>query len=109
MKLQKKKLLKKLILLKKQGKTICGYAATSKSTTILNYCDIGYDKINYICDTTKEKIGKFSPGKHIPIKDMRYFYDHPTDYVYLFAWNHKLEIFNKEKKFKGHWFSHVDL
>ena len=105
----KKKIVEKINSLKKKGKSICGYAATSKSTTVLNYCNIGKNEINYICDTTKEKIGKFSPGKHIPIKDMSYFYKNPTDCVYLFAWNHKLEIFDKEKNFKGHWFSHVEL
>ena len=102
-------IIEKIKVLKQQGKSICGYAATSKSTTILNYCNIGINEIDYICDTTKEKIGKYSPGKHIPIKDMNYFHNNPTDCVYLFAWNHKKEIFNKEKKFKGLWFSHVEL
>ena len=90
-------------------KTFCGYAATSKSTTILNYCNIGTNYIDFICDTTKEKIGKFSPGKHIPITDMNYFQNNMSDCIYLFAWNHKEEIFNKEKNFKGEWFSHVSL
>jgi len=94
---------------KDEGRTICGYAATSKSTTILNYCNIGTNYIDFICDTTKEKIGKFSPGKHIPIRDINYFHENMTDCVYLFAWNHKEEIFNKEKNFRGEWFSHVNL
>jgi len=105
----KKKILNKINSYKKNGKSICGYAATSKSTTILNYCNINSNHIDYICDTTKEKIGKFSPGMHIPIKDMDYFHKNQTDCVYLFAWNHKKEIFNKEKYFKGEWFSHVEL
>ena len=107
--ISKEKIKNKLRLLKEKGKSICGYAATSKSTTILNYCNIGNDYIEYICDTTKEKIGKFSPGMHIPIKDMNYFYKNMKDCIYLFAWNHKDEILNKEKNFKGEWFSHVDL
>ena len=107
--ISKKKITEKIKSIKKNGKSISGYAATSKSTTILNYCNIGNKEIDYICDTTREKIGKFSPGKHIPIKDMSYFYKNPTDYVYLFAWNHKLEIFEKEKNFNGKWFSHVEL
>jgi len=82
---------------KNDGKSICGYAATSKSTTILNYCDIDYKIIDYICDTTPEKIGKFSPGMHIPIVDMSHFNNNTTDVAYLFAWNHKHEIFKKEK------------
>ena len=107
--ISKKKIVDKINILKNQGKSICGYAATSKSTTILNYCQIGCDQIDYICDTTSEKIGKFSPGMHIPIKDMNYFRKNQTDCIYLFAWNHKLEILNKEKNFKGYWFSHVEL
>ena len=107
--ISKKKIVDKINILKNQGKSICGYAATSKSTTILNYCQIGCDQIDYICDTTSEKIGKFSPGMHIPIKDMDYFRKNQTDCIYLFAWNHKLEILNKEKNFKGYWFSHVEL
>jgi 2-polyprenyl-3-methyl-5-hydroxy-6-metoxy-1,4-benzoquinol methylase len=107
----KLKLRKKLHNFKSLGKKICGYAATSKSTTILNYCDIGHDVIDYICDTTKEKIGKFSPGKHIPIKSMDYFYKNLPDVAFLFAWNHKKEIFEKEKQFSktGEWTAHVEL
>ena len=107
----KNKLNKKIDDILMRGKTISGYAATSKSTTILNYCNIGKDKINYICDTTKDKINKFSPGKHIPIKDMKYFRNNKTDYIFLFGWNHKKEIFEKEKKFinKNQWFSHITL
>ena len=102
-------IIKKIVSFKNSGKSICGYAATSKSTTILNYCNLGTNYIDYICDTTKEKIGKFSPGMHIPIKDMDYFKKNMRDCIYLFAWNHKEEIFKKEKNFKGEWFSHVEL
>jgi methylation protein EvaC len=97
---------------KNEGKSICGYAATSKSTTILNYCGINQNSIDFICDTTPEKIGKYSPGTHIPIVPMSHFYNNLTDIVYLFAWNHKDEIFEKEKnKIKNDikWISHVDL
>ena len=107
----KKKLIKKLKNLKKNNKTIAGYAATSKSTTVFNYCNINRKLIDFICDTTKEKIGKFSPGTHIPIVSMRHFYNNLPDIVYLLAWNHKKEIFKKEKKIfkKVKWISHVKL
>ena len=107
--ISKIKINNKIKKIKENGKSICGYAATSKSTTILNYCGINKDQIDYICDTTKEKIGKYSPGTHIPIKDMNYFYKNQPDTIYLFAWNHKKEILRKEKNFKGEWFSHVKL
>ena len=108
----KKRVSNYLKKLKKGGKKICGYAATSKSTTILNYCNLNTDIIDFICDTTNEKIGKFSPGVHIPIVPMSYFRKNLPDVAYLFAWNHKDEIFAKEKEFLkkgGKWFSHVAL
>ena len=106
------KLKKTLSEYKKEGKKIAGYAATSKSTTILNYCEIGTETIDYICDTTDEKINKYSPGMHIPIVPVDYFRNNMPDIAYLFAWNHKKEIFDKEKEFtnkKNKWISHIDL
>jgi methylation protein EvaC len=102
----------KLVNLKNKNLKICGYGATSKSTTILNYCEIGPKLIDCIYDTTKDKINKFSPGMHIPIKDMAKLKKSYPDVLYLFAWNHKNEIFKKEKKFLkmgGKWISHVNL
>jgi methylation protein EvaC len=98
-----------LLKFKEDNYKIAGYAATSKSTTVLNYCNIDNKIIDYICDTTPEKIGKFSPGTHIPIVEMSHFKKFIPDVAYLFAWNHKDEILAKEKKYKGKWFSHVSL
>ena len=108
----KKNLNTHLMSLKNEGKRIVGYGATSKSTTILNYCQINSETIEYICDTTKEKIGKFSPGMHIPIVSNNHFKNDNPDIAFLFAWNHKDEIFNKEKNFtkkNGKWISHVKI
>lgn len=96
--------------LKSQGKRIAGYGATSKSTTILNYCGIGPDLIEYISDTTPIKQGKFTPGVHIPVKPYEAFKANPPDYAVLFAWNHAEEIMAKEKAFMeagGRWIVHV--
>ena len=96
--------------LKKQGKRVVGYAATSKSTTILNYCGVGPELIEYICDTTPIKQGKYSPGMHIPIVPYEVFKMNPPDYAFLFAWNHLDEIMEKEKQFAssgGKWLTHV--
>ena len=108
----KKEIVYKLNKFKEEDKIICGYAATSKSTTVLNYCDIDESTINFICDTTKEKIGKFSPGSHIPIVPISHFHGNLPDVAYLFAWNHRKEIFDKEKDFVekgGRWVSHVAI
>jgi methylation protein EvaC len=107
--LSKIKTRESLLKFKDNNYKIAGYAATSKSTTILNYCNINSKIIDYICDTTPEKIGKFSPGTHIPIVDMHHFKKFNPDVAYLFAWNHKDEILKKEKNYKGKWFSHVAL
>ena len=96
--------------LKSQGKRIAGYGATSKSTTILNYCGIGPDLVEFISDTTPIKQGKFSPGMHIPVKPYEAFQANPPDYAVLFAWNHAEEIMAKEKAFTetgGRWIVHV--
>jgi len=85
--------------IKAEGKRVVGYAATSKSTTVLNYCNIGPDLVEYIADTTPLKQGKFSPGVHIPIKPYDDFKTDSPDYAILFAWNHAQEIFAKEQDF----------
>ena len=92
------------------GKKICGYAASAKSTTALNFCGIDHKYIEYIADSTNEKIGKFTPGTHIPIKSIKYFRKNYPDIAILNSWNHKTEIMKKEYKFKkkgGKWISHV--
>ena len=107
----KKNFRKKIFRLKKEGKKICGYAASAKSTTALNYCKIDHRYIDFIADSTKEKIGKFSPGMHIPIVSIKHFRDNYPDVAILCSWNHKKEIFKKEKKFVikgGKWISHVN-
>ncbi len=96
--------------LKSRGKRIAGYGATSKSTTILNYCNIGPDLIEYISDTTPIKQGKLTPGMHIPVKPYDTFVANPPDYAVLFAWNHAEEIMAKEQGFMeagGRWIVHV--
>lgn len=93
-----------------KGKKIVGYAATSKSSTVMNYCDINSDLIAYISDTTPIKIGKFSPGCHIPIVSHDEFSNSYPDYALLLAWNHATEIFEKERSFYasgGRWISFV--
>ena len=109
--ISKKKLKIKINGILKKGKKIAGYAATSKSTTILNYCGINNKHIDFICDTTPNKINTFSPGTHIPIVTVDYFKKNIPDYTFLFAWNHKKEIFRKEKKIlnKTKWFAHVNI
>lgn len=106
----KEKFKNKLITFKKKGYKICGYAAAAKSTTLLNYCNINSNIIDYIADSTDEKVGKFSPGMHIPIVSIDHFRKNPPDIAVLFSWNHKNEILKKEKNFfekGGRWLWHT--
>jgi methylation protein EvaC len=76
---------------------VAGYGATSKSTTILNYCDIGPNLISFISDTTPIKQNKVTPGMHIPVKSYEFFKENVPDVIILFAWNHAKEIIEKER------------
>lgn len=95
---------------KKEGKRVVGYAATSKSTTITNYCGITPDLVEFISDTTPLKQGKFSPGVHIPVKPYEEFKKRYPEYALLFGWNHYDEIAAKEGEFRkagGKWILYV--
>jgi methylation protein EvaC len=93
-----------------QGKRIVGYGATSKSTTVINYCGITPAHVEFISDTTPIKQGRLSPGAHIPVKPYDEFVRHYPDYALLFAWNHATEIREKETSFVaagGRWIVYV--
>lgn len=85
--------------LKEEGDRVVGYAATSKSTTVFNYCEIGPDEIEYISDTTPLKQGRFSPGMHIPVRPHEDFAADCPGYALLLAWNHRDEIMKNEQEF----------
>lgn len=96
--------------LKKKNKRVVGYGATSKSTTVTNYCGITSELVEFISDTTPIKQGKFSPGAHIPIRPYEEFVTNYPDYALLFAWNHIDEILAKEQSFRragGKWLVYV--
>lgn len=92
----KNELVALLIKLRNEGKTVGGYAATSKSTTVLNYCELDSSLISFICDSTPEKIGMLTPGSRIPIITIEEMHLNPPDYLVLFGWNHEKEIREKE-------------
>lgn len=96
--------------LRDQGRRVVGYGATSKSTTVLNYCGITPDLIEFITDTTPGKQGLLTPGAHIPVKAPDAFHAQYPDYALLLAWNHREEILAKEQSFKaagGKWIVYV--
>ena len=88
----KRKLLSFLIELKDAGKTIVGYGAPAKGNTLLNYCGIRTDLLDYTCDRSPHKQGSFLPGTHIPIYHPDKIAETKPDYVLILPWNLKDEI-----------------
>jgi C-methyltransferase C-terminal domain/Putative zinc binding domain/Methyltransferase domain len=88
----KRALLEFLIEAKRQGKTIVGYGAPGKGNTLLNYCGIRTDFLDYTVDRNPYKHGKFLPGTHIPIYAPERIRQTKPDYLFILPWNLKDEI-----------------
>ena len=88
----KRKLLEFLIEAKRAGKTIVGYGAPGKGNTLLNYCGIRTDFLDYTVDRSPHKQGNFLPGTHIPIYHPDKIKETKPDYVLILPWNLKKEI-----------------
>jgi SAM-dependent methyltransferase len=98
----KQKLLALLIDLKHSGKSIAGYGAAGKGNTLLNYCGIRTDFIDYTVDRNTYKQGKFLPGTRIPIFHPDKIKETKPDYVMIIPWNLKEEIM-KQNAFIRDW------
>jgi 2-polyprenyl-3-methyl-5-hydroxy-6-metoxy-1,4-benzoquinol methylase len=88
----KRKLLRFLIEAKSAGKRIVGYGAAAKGNTLLNYCGIRTDFIDYVVDRSPHKQGLFLPGTHIPIHAPEKVFETKPDYLLILPWNLKEEI-----------------
>lgn len=90
--------------LKAQGKRIAAFGCPAKATTLLHHFDIGRETIDFIVEENPLKVGKFSPGKHIPIvapNDV--LIGEPVDYMLVLAWNFAADIIRRYPKFGGKW------
>lgn len=92
------KLVKLLTDLKQQGKTIYGYGASAKGNTLLNTCGIGPELLDCIVDLTPYKVGKYSPGMHIPVKHPKDVA--PPDYYLVLVWNYLPGILKREQAYR---------
>ena len=88
----KRALLRFLIDAKEQGKTVVGYGAPAKGNTLLNYCGVRTDLIDYTVDRSPHKHGSYLPGVHIPIYHPDRIAETRPDYVLILPWNLKEEI-----------------
>ena len=98
----KRKLLNFLIEAKRAGKTVAGYGAPGKGNTLLNYCGIRTDFIDFTVDRSTYKQGKFLPGTHIPIHHPDRIRAERPDYVLILPWNLKDEI-TRQMRHIGGW------
>jgi hypothetical protein len=88
----KRRLLQFLIDAKAKGKSVAGYGAPGKGNTLLNYCGIRTDFLDYTVDRNPYKHGKFTPGTHIPIYPPERIAETRPDFVLILPWNVKEEI-----------------
>jgi SAM-dependent methyltransferase len=88
----KRRLLSFLIAAKEEGKAIAGYGAAAKGNTLLNYCGIGTDFIDYVADRSPHKQGLYLPGTHIPIHPPDRVQETRPGYLLILPWNIRSEI-----------------
>ena len=86
------KILEVLVALRREGKSIVGYGAPGKGNTLLNYCGIRTDLLDYTVDRNPYKQGRFTPGTHIPIFSPDRIVETKPDYLFILPWNVKDEI-----------------
>lgn len=96
-KMVKKDLQDFIIKTKREGKKIVGYGAAAKGNTLLNYCEIGPESIDYVVDKNPHKQGLYLPGTHIPIRDPEEIRKTKPDYVLILPWNLEKEIMEQIK------------
>jgi hypothetical protein len=98
----KRRILEFLITLKDEGRHVVGYGAPAKGNTLLNYCGVRCDFLDYTVDVNPHKQGRFLPGSHIPVRPPQAIREDRPDVVVILPWNLKDEI-AEELDFVGEW------
>jgi methylation protein EvaC len=96
--------------LKKRKVRIAGYGASAKGTTLLNWCGIDVETVEFVADNTPAKQGKLIPGTSIPIVSPQHLHKYRPDFILLLAWNHFNEIKEREVKYTrdgGRWIRYL--
>jgi SAM-dependent methyltransferase len=90
-------LLELLIAARHAGKRIVGYGAAAKGNTLLNYCGIGRDLIDYVVDRSPHKQNKFLPGSHLPVVNPERISETRPDYLLILPWNIRDEVMQQNQ------------
>lgn len=85
--------------LRAQGKRVAGYGAPAKGNTLLNYCGLGVDQLEFLAEKAPLKIGLYSPGMHLPVLDEDEAMQNPPDYLLLLPWNFSEELLRKNEDY----------
>ncbi|PZO40280.1 MAG: SAM-dependent methyltransferase [Alphaproteobacteria bacterium] len=97
----KRDLLRFLISVREEDKSIVGYGAAAKGNTLLNYCGVGVDLLDYVVDRNPMKQGRFLPGVRIPVKAPEAIAQDRPDYVLILPWNIKEEVMEQLAFIRG--------
>ena len=89
-----------LMSLRREGKTVAGYGAPAKGNTLLNYCGIDTNLLEYTVDKNPLKVGTFTPGMHIPVLPPSTLVERQPDYVLILAWNFAEEIMRQQATYR---------
>ncbi len=86
--------------LSQQGWKLAAYAAPAKGNTLLNYCGIGPHLVPFTVDKNPMKVGRFTPGMHIPVLPVSAILEQKPDYLLILAWNFADEIIRQQNEFR---------
>jgi SAM-dependent methyltransferase len=86
---------------KEAGEHLVGYAASAKGTTLLNYCGIGAETLDYVVDRSTVKQGRYTPGTHLRIEPPEKLLADMPNYALLLAWNHATQILRREAEYRA--------
>jgi hypothetical protein len=84
-----------------EGRSLAGYGAPAKGNTLLNYCGIGPRLVPFTVDKNPLKVGKFTPGMHIPVLPVSELLARRPDYTLILAWNFASEILEQQSEYRA--------